>query len=173
MTVPRCFSPSAEAPGAKGRSVVDTAVAVVFPISAFVAAGFEHSIANLYLMPLAMLWVPKLIIDGVVQWVSHRDGSTTHIWNLVALEFGLACLSDVLSRAGAATAAADSSLLVRGGLSVDAFARLPTYRDHRIAMAAGILSAGRGGLLIDDPGCVAKSYPRFFQDLDSLCVRRG
>jgi formate transporter len=38
-----------------GRSVVDKAVAVIFPITAFVAAGFEHSIANMYLMPLAML----------------------------------------------------------------------------------------------------------------------
>jgi formate transporter len=38
-----------------GRSVVDKAVAVIFPIAAFVAAGFEHSIANMYLMPLAML----------------------------------------------------------------------------------------------------------------------
>jgi formate transporter len=38
-----------------GRSVVDKAVAVVFPITAFVAAGFEHSIANMYLLPLAML----------------------------------------------------------------------------------------------------------------------
>lgn len=38
-----------------GRSVVDKAVAIVFPISAFVAAGFEHSIANMYLIPLAML----------------------------------------------------------------------------------------------------------------------
>jgi formate/nitrite transporter len=38
-----------------GRSVADKAVAVIFPISAFVAAGFEHSIANMYLMPLAML----------------------------------------------------------------------------------------------------------------------
>ena len=41
-----------------GRSVVDKAVAVVFPITAFVAAGFEHSIANMYLMPLAMLVQP-------------------------------------------------------------------------------------------------------------------
>ncbi len=41
-----------------GRSVVDKAVAVVFPIGAFVAAGFEHSIANMYLMPLAMLVQP-------------------------------------------------------------------------------------------------------------------
>ena len=38
-----------------GRSVVDKAVAIVVPISAFVAAGFEHSIANMYFFPLAML----------------------------------------------------------------------------------------------------------------------
>ena len=38
-----------------GRSVTDKAVAMIFPITAFVAAGFEHSIANMYLMPLAML----------------------------------------------------------------------------------------------------------------------
>lgn len=38
-----------------GRSVVDKAVAIIFPISAFVAAGFEHSIANMYFIPLAML----------------------------------------------------------------------------------------------------------------------
>ena len=38
-----------------GRSVVDKAVAIVFPISAFVAAGFEHSVANMYIIPLAML----------------------------------------------------------------------------------------------------------------------
>ena len=38
-----------------GRSVTDKAVAVVFPITAFVAAGFEHSIANMYFFPLAIL----------------------------------------------------------------------------------------------------------------------
>ena len=38
-----------------GRSVIDKAVAIVFPISAFVAAGFEHSVANMYFIPLAML----------------------------------------------------------------------------------------------------------------------
>jgi formate/nitrite transporter len=38
-----------------GRSVTDKAVSIVFPITAFVAAGFEHSIANMYLMPLALL----------------------------------------------------------------------------------------------------------------------
>lgn len=38
-----------------GRSVTDKMVAIVLPVTAFVAAGFEHSIANMYLMPLAML----------------------------------------------------------------------------------------------------------------------
>ncbi len=38
-----------------GRSVIDKVVAIVFPISAFVAAGFEHSVANMYFLPLAML----------------------------------------------------------------------------------------------------------------------
>jgi formate transporter len=38
-----------------GRSVTDKALAVLFPISAFVAAGFEHSIANMYIFPLAVL----------------------------------------------------------------------------------------------------------------------
>ena len=38
-----------------GRSVVDKFVAILFPISAFVAAGFEHSIANMYFFPLAIL----------------------------------------------------------------------------------------------------------------------
>ena len=38
-----------------GRSVVDKAVAIVAPISAFVAAGFEHSVANMYFIPLGMM----------------------------------------------------------------------------------------------------------------------
>ncbi len=38
-----------------GRSVMDKVIAIVFPITAFVAAGFEHSIANMYFMQLALI----------------------------------------------------------------------------------------------------------------------
>jgi formate transporter len=38
-----------------GRSVIDKIFAIVFPISAFVAAGFEHSVANMYFIPLGIL----------------------------------------------------------------------------------------------------------------------
>jgi formate/nitrite transporter len=40
-----------------GRSVTDKVVAVILPISGFVAAGFEHCVANMYFLPLAWLLV--------------------------------------------------------------------------------------------------------------------
>ena len=36
------------------RSTMDKIAAVIFPITAFVAAGFEHSIANMYFVPYAL-----------------------------------------------------------------------------------------------------------------------
>ncbi len=38
-----------------GRTLTDKVLAVVFPISAFVASGFEHSIANMYFVPFALM----------------------------------------------------------------------------------------------------------------------
>jgi formate/nitrite transporter len=37
-----------------GRGVADKILAIVFPISAFVACGFEHSVANMYFLPIGM-----------------------------------------------------------------------------------------------------------------------
>jgi formate transporter len=37
------------------RTVVDKIFAILFPITAFVAAGFEHSIANMYFIPMGIL----------------------------------------------------------------------------------------------------------------------
>jgi 5-enolpyruvylshikimate-3-phosphate synthase len=38
-------------------------------------------------------------------------------------------------------------------------------------MAGALLSLGLPGLLLENPGCVAKSYPDFFRDLERV-VRR-
>jgi formate transporter len=40
-----------------GRSVTDKMIAVLLPVSAFIAAGFEHCVANMYFLPLAWLLV--------------------------------------------------------------------------------------------------------------------
>jgi formate transporter len=37
------------------RTTTDKILAILFPISAFVAAGFEHSVANMYYLPLGLL----------------------------------------------------------------------------------------------------------------------
>lgn len=37
-----------------GRTTADRILAIIFPITAFVAAGYEHSIANMYFVPVAL-----------------------------------------------------------------------------------------------------------------------
>ena len=53
-----------------GRTVVDKIVAIVLPISAFVAAGFEHSVANMYFIPLGWLLAGSVTLPATVD-VSH------------------------------------------------------------------------------------------------------
>lgn len=37
------------------RSISGKIIAIIFPVTAFVAAGFEHSVANMYFVPIALL----------------------------------------------------------------------------------------------------------------------
>ena len=67
-----------------GRSVTDKLLGVVLPIVAFIAAGFEHSIANMYFVPLGLLIstepealaAAELTVDQLdrlnVPWVVHN-----------------------------------------------------------------------------------------------------
>lgn len=48
-------------------------------------------------IPLASLYIGKLIIDGIVQQQSGSS-SSAHLWELVAAEAGLLILSDILGR---------------------------------------------------------------------------
>jgi 3-phosphoshikimate 1-carboxyvinyltransferase len=46
---------------------------------------------------------------------------------------------------------------------------IKTYDDHRMAMSFSLASLGGVPVRIDDPGCVAKTYPRFFADFQGIC----
>ena len=66
----------------------------------------SYMLANILLrivrsaIPVAILYVGKLIIDQVVFLAGgHATASATHLWQWVAIEFGLAILSDGLGRA--------------------------------------------------------------------------
>jgi 3-phosphoshikimate 1-carboxyvinyltransferase len=47
-------------------------------------------------------------------------------------------------------------------------ATLETYNDHRLAMSLALLGLCQPGIVLNRPGCVAKTYPRFFADLALL-----
>lgn len=47
-------------------------------------------------------------------------------------------------------------------------ATVATYDDHRIAMSFAIAGLRTGGVVINEPGCVAKSFPTFWQVLDTI-----
>lgn len=49
---------------------------------------------------------------------------------------------------------------------------ISTYHDHRIAMSFGVLGSKLPGLRILDPGCVAKTYPKYWQDWER-CRPKG
>jgi 3-phosphoshikimate 1-carboxyvinyltransferase len=44
-------------------------------------------------------------------------------------------------------------------------ATFATYDDHRMAMSFALIGLGQPGIEIEDPGCVSKTYPAFFDDL--------
>ena len=58
------------------RTTVDRVVAVVPPIAAFVTTGFEHNVANLYLLPVALLAAREPVVlqaaalDAVPEWLT-------------------------------------------------------------------------------------------------------
>lgn len=71
-----------------------------------------------------------------------------------------------LRRVGAVAEERADGLVVREGRK-KLSGRILTRGDHRIAMAFGVLARVPGNeITVDDPGCVAVSYPGFWADLD-------
>lgn len=56
------------------RSTLDKILAIIFPITAFVAAGFEHSVANMYFIPYALF-----VKDFDPDFVSAVGDKVTHL----------------------------------------------------------------------------------------------
>ncbi len=90
----------------------------------------------------------------------------------------LALMAANLQRLGAKVTEKPDGLEITGparlrGGTEDAPLVLETAGDHRIAMAMAIAALTAGGhCVLDDPGCVAVSYPDFFNALGAL-LRRG
>jgi len=60
-----------------GRSTVDKIFSIIFPISAFVALGFEHSVANMYFIPLGLLLKGEPRVLEAVVTLTGKAGDFT------------------------------------------------------------------------------------------------
>jgi 3-phosphoshikimate 1-carboxyvinyltransferase len=78
----------------------------------------------------------------------------------------IGALATELRRAGIGVSTHDDGFTVTPGTVRPA--RFQTYDDHRMAMSLALLGLRAPGVEIEDPGCVAKTYPDFFADLASL-----
>ncbi|MFM8733147.1 MAG: 3-phosphoshikimate 1-carboxyvinyltransferase [Phycisphaerales bacterium] len=86
----------------------------------------------------------------------------------------LSAMQDALTRVGASVEVGTDWIEIRplaAGRTVDA--RIDPHRDHRVAMSLAVLGMRTGGIWIDDPGCVSKSYPQFWTALDFLARGRA
>ena len=77
-----------------------------------------------------------------------------------------------LRRCGVEAREQDDGFAVVPGPAVHG-ARIRTYDDHRIAMAFSVLGLQVAGIRIENPGCVAKTFPGFYETLDALRHPRG
>jgi 3-phosphoshikimate 1-carboxyvinyltransferase len=49
-------------------------------------------------------------------------------------------------------------------------AEIDTYDDHRMAMAFSLAACGESPMTINNPGCVSKTFPNYFEVLNGLCA---
>jgi 3-phosphoshikimate 1-carboxyvinyltransferase len=75
-------------------------------------------------------------------------------------------LKTELAKCGIKSTADDDSITIVGGTPNGA--QIKTYDDHRMAMSFAILGLATCGLTVEDPKCVSKSFPEFWELLESI-----
>jgi 3-phosphoshikimate 1-carboxyvinyltransferase len=109
------------------------------------------------------------VVPTLAVVAAYAEG-TTHISNIASLRIKecdrIAAVATELRRMGITVEEHPDALTITGGTPHGAV--IDTYDDHRIAMCFAIAGLRTEGVVIKDPGCVAKSFPTFWQTLDSL-----
>ncbi|MGE0606609.1 MAG: 3-phosphoshikimate 1-carboxyvinyltransferase [Pirellulales bacterium] len=80
----------------------------------------------------------------------------------------IGALAMELRKLGAAVEEFEDGLLIMPGEPRGA--HIDTYDDHRMAMSLALVGLRTPGVVIRDPGCTAKTYPAFFDDLERVCA---
>ena len=81
----------------------------------------------------------------------------------------MTAMATELGKLGARTEIGADSLTVHPPPRIRS-ASIATYNDHRMAMAFSLAACGSEPVVIENPGCVAKTFPEYFEELAHLTV---
>lgn len=118
--------------------------------------------------------IPDLI--PVLSVVAAAAQGETRVINAARLRLKesdrLTSTANMLKALGGAVEELPDGLVIHGGALSGG--TVDSCRDHRIAMSAAVAaSVALGSVTVSEENCVEKSYPRFWQDYDSLEVDRA
>lgn len=118
-------------------------------------------------LPLTLTDTPDLL--PVLVAVAIRLRRRVRFTGLQALRHKesdrLVVFADTLTAAGVVARVEGDALLIDGASSsIPRGARIRTFGDHRIVMAAALLAGDDTPLIIDHPWSISKSYPSFWND---------
>nr|WP_233785874.1 3-phosphoshikimate 1-carboxyvinyltransferase [Planococcus halotolerans] len=119
--------------------------------------------------------IPRLIDEiPIIALIATQCQGTTVIKDAEELRVKetdrITAVVDELSKMGADITATEDGMVINGPTPLSG-ADMKTYGDHRLGMMAAIASlAADGSVSIDDPDCIAVSYPGFFEHLNNLIV---
>ncbi len=77
-------------------------------------------------------------------------------------------LENELKKMGIHTVSTEDTLIIHGGNLKPAM--IDTYGDHRMAMSFAIAGTKLSGIEINDPGVVSKTFPNFWEKLNSIGI---
>lgn len=115
-----------------------------------------------------MNWMPDLVPTLAV--VAAYATGVTHVTNIANLRIKecdrIAAMETELAKMGVRAESTADTLTIYGGTPHGA--TIHTYKDHRIAMCFAIAGLRTPGVVIENPGCTAKSFPTFWEVLETL-----
>lgn len=122
--------------------------------------------------------IPTLIDElPIIALLATQATGTTVIKDAAELRVKetdrIAAVTDELTKLGANVKATDDGMIIEGPTALSG-GELKSYGDHRIGMMAAIASlVSDGSIHIEDPSCIAISYPNFFDHLSQIVFARN
>jgi 3-phosphoshikimate 1-carboxyvinyltransferase len=121
--------------------------------------------------------IPRLIDElPVIALLATQAEGTTVIKDAEELRVKetdrIAAVTSELKKLGANIESTDDGMIIHGPTALIG-ATLHSYGDHRLGMMAAVASLiASTPIHIEDPACIAISYPGFFDDLEKLAIRQ-